>query len=62
MHTSYRINMHSFIEFLHFREELPGGIMIIAHKDPDTGKEQKLRRNNERNLLKIAQINQNGVA
>ena len=42
MHTSYQINMHSFIEFLHFREELPGGIMIIAHKDPDTGKEQKL--------------------
>ena len=42
MHTSYQINMYSFIEFLHFREELPGGIMIIAHKDPDTGKEQKL--------------------
>lgn len=35
---------------------------MVEKRTNDTGKEQKLRRNNEGNLLKIAQINQNGVA
>ena len=35
---------------------------MVEKRTNDTGKEQKLRRNDEKNLLKIAQINQNGVA
>lgn len=34
---------------------------MVEKRTNDTGKEQKLRRNNERNLLKIAQINQMGL-
>jgi hypothetical protein len=35
---------------------------MVEKRTNDTGKEQKLRRNDEKNLLKIAQINPNGVA
>ena len=35
---------------------------MVEKRTNDTGKEQKMRRQHERNLLKIAQINQKGVA
>lgn len=50
-------------ESLNSRSENPRhGDGMVEKRTNDTGKEQKLRRKHERNLLKIAQINQNGVA
>ena len=35
---------------------------MVKKRTNDTGKEQESQRKHETNLLKIAQINQNGVA